>query len=328
MNNYEKMNQYMKAYMDEMKTYLPIEQEYHRLLRNGVSKEEAVLKVENNSVLNRVPGTLFHGSVYDFDVIQARESTQKGTHVYATDHPLHAFLFAICRNSSDVRGQLKEWIVDGEYHFQISLDERYPGKLEELMEIENVNLYVCDGREFFKPEGESYISREWCSKGNSDVKPIDRVQLNVRELFTYLESIDAVVYDPYRPEKDWDTITGLLGQNYAYSLGTEKREQLDQIYDEFFGARYPEYLLFSQYLRGDIKEMMDHPTSSNDFTSENTRNQKLKEVKQFVERFQTTTKSETGKNIHKMNVPELERYMKEHPTLLREDQEERIEKLK
>ena len=176
------LNEEMKKYEKRMKKILPIEEKFGKLRREGKSLDEISQILGNDiKLLSDVPETLYHGSPESLDVIKARESTQQGSYVYATDNPIHALFFSIFRNSSIARGHINEFIdQNGNYRVKYQIDERVQGALDEIISDRNITIHVCDGNKFFKPYGGAYVNREWCSKNGEDIVPDRKIDVNIK----------------------------------------------------------------------------------------------------------------------------------------------------
>lgn len=248
-----KLQKEMEKYELQMKSFLPIEKQVNQLRHRGLARDEIIEQLGNKANLfEYVPKVLYHGSTKSLDIIKANESTQKGTYVYATDNPVHALFFAIFRNSSITRAHISEHIdSEGNYKVSYQIDERQKGALEEIITDRNVTIHVCDGQQFWKPQGEAYIGREWISKEGQNIVPIDKIEVNIKEFFQNLEKQGLVEYSKYEKSKDWKTVIDLLGNNYPFGLGTERannQEAFDQRYTDYISTNFPDNLNFQNIL--------------------------------------------------------------------------------
>lgn len=304
----------MKQYEERMKQYLPIEQQIKEFKKQGLNSENLKTTFGNQlNILDEVPDVLYHGSPESLDRISSKESTQQGSYVYATDNPVHALFFSIFRNSSQARAHIKEYVDEnGEYKVKYEIDERIQGALDEIITDRSITIHVCDGTQFFKPQGEAYINREWCSKNSQDIVPISKIEVNVRDFFMNLEKQGLVEYSEYSKDKDWVTVIDLLAQNYPFGLGTEHGkdvERFDSMYDEFIQQNFPEQFNFSTYIRNDIKEIMqtDFKVQHPEMTIDEEKNYKLKVIRSMAHDF--LTRDENGKTIG--NVEKINGYLEQ-----------------
>ena len=286
----DELQKELDNYCIEMKSFLPIEEQLKRLKRIGKSIKDIKEILGNDSyIFDYVPEILYHGSPESLDIINPNESTQKGVHVYATDNPVHALFFSIFRNSSIARAQINEHINDnGNYEVKYNIDERVKGALDNIITDKNITIHVCDGRQFFKPNGEQYISREWISKDGEIIKPIKKINVNVKQFFENLEKQGLVEYDRYDKTKDWKTVIDMMGQNYPFGLNTDRAKDIDSydsLYDEFIGTNFPEQLEFSKKCRSFIKKVMstNYKLEKSDFINE--QDYKLRYIKNTVSDF-------------------------------------------
>ena len=291
----------MGKYAEAMKTYLPIEKRIKKLKRSGKRLEEIKTIIGSDSyILEYVPDTLYHGSPQSLYVINPNESTQKGRFVYATDNPVHALFFSVFRNSSIARAHIDEYIDEnGEYKVKYIIDERVKGALDEIIKDIDITIHVCKGEQFFKPQGEAYISREWISKEGQSIVPTDRIQINIKEFFAYLEKQGLVEYVRYDKTKDWKTVLDMLGQNYPFGLGTNRGkniEEFDGIYDEFIEKYFPEQLEFSKKFRLFVKRIMNknYRLQYPNMSEEEELDYKLRFIREVAEGFMVAQKDEKG----------------------------------
>lgn len=309
-----KLKKEMFKYETQMKSFLPIEEQVNKLKRNGKSVEEIKAILGSDSyILDYVPDVLYHGSPESLDVINSNESTQKGSYVYATDNPIHALFFSIFRNSSIARAHINEYIDEnGNYKVKYHIDERVQGALNEIISNKNVTIHVCNGEQFFKPQGAAYINREWISKDGQSIVPTDKIQVNIKHFFKSLEKQGLVEYSKYDKSKDWKTVIDMLGQNYPFGLGTDRGkniQEFDSMYDEFIGTNFPEQLEFSKQFREFAKEVMttDYKLENPGMTLEKENNYKLRYIKNTADSFLRAQKDTNGKinwsvDMDKMNA--------------------------
>lgn len=309
-----KLKKEMFKYETQMKSFLPIEEQVNKLKRNGKSVEEIKAILGSDSyILDYVPDVLYHGSPESLDVINSNESTQKGSYVYATDNPIHALFFSIFRNSSIARAHINEYIDEnGNYKVKYHIDERVQGALNEIISNKNVTIHVCNGEQFFKPQGAAYINREWVSKDGQSIVPTDKIQVNIKHFFKSLEKQGLVEYSKYDKSKDWKTVIDMLGQNYPFGLGTDRGkniQEFDSMYDEFIGTNFPEQLEFSKQFREFAKEVMttDYKLENPGMTLEKENNYKLRYIKNTADSFLRAQKDTNGKinwsvDMDKMNA--------------------------
>ena len=304
----------MLKYEEEMKKILPIEDLLKKLRRSGMSIEEIKNKLNNDiNIFEYVPNTLYHGSPESLDVINSKESTQKGSYVYATDNPVHALFFSIFRNSSIARAHINEYIDEnGNYKVKYEIDERVEGALDEIITDKEITIHICDGNQFFKPQGAAYIGREWISKDGQNIIPIGKIHVNVKHFFENLKKEGLVEYSRYEKSKDWQTVINLLGQNYPFGLGTDRGkniEEFDFMYDEFISTNFPEQFEFSKAFRSFIKEVMakDYKLDNPGMSTEEEINYKLRYIKNIADSLLIAKKDENGKinwsvDIDKINA--------------------------
>ena len=318
----KKLKKEMSRYGAEMKTFLPIEEKAKKLKRSGKSVEEIKETLGNDSyIFDYVPDVLYHGSPENLDVINSNESTQKGSYVYATDNPVHALFFSIFRNSSIARAHIDEYIDEnGNYKVKYHIDERVQGALDEIISDKNVTIHVCNGEQFFKPQGEAYIGREWISKGGQSVVPVDKIQVNVKNFFESLEKQELVEYDRYDKSKDWKTVIDMLGQNYPFGLGTDRGkniQEFDLMYDEFIGTNFPEQLEFSKQFREFTKCIMssDYKLENPSMTLEEENNYKLKYIKSVADSFLLAQKENNGKINWSVDMEKVNAFLNLSDTL-------------
>lgn len=321
----KKLKKEMSRYGNEMKSFLPIEQQAKDLKRSGKSIDEIKENLGSNSyIFEYVPDVLYHGSPKSLDVINSNESTQKGSYVYATDNPVHALFFSIFRNSSIARAHIDEYIDEnGNYQVKYHIDERVQGALDEIISDKDVTIHVCNGEQFFKPQGEAYIGREWISKDGQSIVPTDKIHVNVKHFFETLEKQGLVEYDRYDKSKDWKTVIDLLAQNYPFGLGTDKGkniQEFDLMYDEFIEKNFPEQLEFSKQFRNFIKDIMatDYKLENPRMTSEEEANYKLRTIKKIADSFLLAEKDKTGKIKWSIDIEKINTFMAQTDTLQEE----------
>lgn len=312
----ESLKREMLKYEEEMKTILPIEEKVNKLRRNGIDLEEIKRTlIMKKNIFNYVPRTLYHGSPESLDIINSKESTQKGAYVYATDNPVHALFFSIFRNSSIARAHINEYIDEnGNYKVKYEIDERIEGALDEIIDDKEITINICDGKQFFKPQGAAYIGREWISKEGQDIIPIGKIHVNVKKFFDNLEKEGLVEYSRYDKSKDWQTVINLLGQNYPFGLGTDRGkniEEFDSMYDEFIGTNFPEQLEFSKVFRQFIKETMakDYKLDNPGMSLDEENNYKLRYIKKTADSLLIAHRDENGKINWTIDIDKVNNFM-------------------
>ena len=317
-----KLKKEMSRYQTNMKSFLPIEEKIKKLKMSGKSVDEIKEAIGVDSyIFDYVPNVLYHGSPENLNVINSNESTQKGSYVYATDNPVHALFFSIFRNSSIARAHIDEYIDKNEnYQVKYYIDERVQGTLDEIISNQNITIHVCNGEQFFKPQGEAYIGREWISKDGQSIVPIDKIQVNVKHFFEILEKEGLVEYDKYDKSKNWKTIIDMLGQNYPFGLSTERGkniEEFDLMYDEFIENNFPEQLEFSKQFREFAKEVMatNYKLENPNMTAEEEINYKLKIIKNTADGFLLVQKDESGKIEWIVNMKKINTFMNPADTI-------------
>lgn len=317
-----KLKKEMSRYQTDMKSFLPIEEKIKKIKMSGKSVDEIKEAIGVDSyIFDYVPNVLYHGSPENLDVINSNESTQKGSYVYATDNPVHALFFSIFRNSSIARAHTDEYIdKNGNYQVKYYIDERVQGALDKIISNQNITIHVCNGEQFFKPQGEAYISREWISKDGQSIVPIDKIQINVKHFFEILEKEGLVEYDKYDKSKNWKTIIDMLGQNYPFGLSTERGkniEEFDLMYDEFIENNFPEQLEFSKQFREFAKEVMatNYKLENPNMTAEEEINYKLKIIKNTADGFLLVQKDESGKIEWIVNMKKINTFMNPADTI-------------
>ncbi len=303
----------MAKYMESMKYFLPVEEKIIDLKKSGKSSSEIKKELgSENNIFEYVPDILYHGSTKDIDVLKVQESTQKGCYVYATDNPIHALFFSIFRNSSEARSHIEEYIdEEGNYQVKYLIDERIKDALKNIIVDDIVFIYVCDGRKFFKPQGATFIRREWASKEN--IVPLDKIKVNIKEFFKDLEKNNLVEYSYYDKSKDWKTIIDLLGQNYPFGLETERAkdiEKYDTLYDNFIMKNFKEQFAFSKKFREFAKKIMDPKFKLNDTSNKNKSDAKIKYIKETADSFLLAKKDEKGNVIYNINQKKLDEFLK------------------
>lgn len=307
----DKLKREMLKYSEEMKTFLPILQEAKSLKNKENDLEETKL-VEYN------PKFLYHGSSENLDFIVAKESTQKGSYVYATDNPIHALFFATFRNSSIARAHIMEYIdSNGGYKVKYKIDERIQGALDDIITDKNIIIHVCNAEDFFKPQGAAYSSREWISKEGKNIVPTDKIEVNLKSFFEELEKQSLVEYNRYDKSKDWKTVIDLLGQNYPFGLQTTRAnhiEEYDDVYDEFIKNNFPEQLDFSRSFRSFSQKIMamDIKETNPNMTLEEMTNYKLKHIKSTADSFLKTNKDEEGKINYNADMDKINLFQRQN----------------
>ena len=312
----EKLIREMSKYEKEIRKIIPIEQQLKELKRSGksVSKIKEVLG-SDSYIFEYVPDILYHGSVKSLDIINSNESTQMGSYVYATDNPVQAIFFSIFRNSSIARAHIDEYIDEnGNYRVKYHIDERVKGALDEILSDKVVTIHVCNGKQFFKPQGEAYIGREWISKDGQSIVPVDKIQVSVRDFFKYLEKEGLVEYDRYDKSKDWKTVIDLLAQNYPFGLRTNKGkniQEFDAMYDEFIKTNFPEQLEFSKQFREFTKSVMEtsYRLENPNMSLEEEINYKLRYIKNTAYSFLSAQKDENGKINWTINQEKINAFL-------------------
>lgn len=321
----KKLKKEMTRYSSEMKKFLPIEEQAKKLKRSGKKIAEIKEILGSDSyIFENVPNVLYHGSPENLDIINSNESTQKGSYVYATDNPIHALFFSIFRNSSIARAHISEHIDEyGNYQVKYYIDERVQNALDEIISNNNVTIHICDGNQFFKPQGEAYIDREWISKESQNIIPTDKIEINVKHFFENLEKQELVEYDKYDNSKDWKTVIDMLGQNYPFGLNTDRGKNIDEfdlMYDEFIEKNFPEQLEFSKQFRNFIKDIMatDYKLENPSMTSEEEANYKLRTIKKIADSFLLAEKDKTGKIKWNIDIEKINTFMAQTDTLQEE----------
>lgn len=256
----EKFFYYNNLYKTRAQEYSPILNELQSI-HESFKLDELIEKIgiEKSKKLMEVPTLLYHGSPNSYDVLMAQASTQPGKFVYATDNPMSAVFFAIFRNSSEIRGHIREYIdEEGKYKVRYEIDERVEGALEKTISDRNVTIHVCDGNEFEKGTGKTFIQKEWISKDGRDVKPIDKYDVNVQQLFQQLENEGLVSYNKWSSKKDKYTILDVFSKNYLFQIskGEEAERQVDEYADNFTNEHWQNHKEFVNYLRNDVKKIM------------------------------------------------------------------------
>lgn len=315
----------MNRYEIQMKSFLPTEEQVNKLRRNGMSLEDIKTTLGSDSyIFDYVPNVLYHGSPENLDIINPNESTQKGSYVYATDNPVHALFFSIFRNSSVARAHIDEYIDEhGNYKVKYQIDERIKGALDEIITDRYITIHVCDGKQFFKPQGAAYIGREWISKDNQSIVPIDKIQINVKHFFENLEKQGLVEYDRYDKPKDWKTVIDMLGQNYPFGLGTDRgknMQEYDLMYDEFIKTNFPLQLEFSKQFREFVKRIMatDYKLENLGMTLEDENNYKLKYIKDIADSFLIAKRDKNGKINWDVDIDKINAFMNPTETMQEE----------
>ncbi len=321
----KKLKKEMTRYSSEMKKFLPIEEQAKKLKRSGKKIAEIKEILGSDSyIFENVPNVLYHGSPKNLDIINSNESTQKGSYVYATDNPIHALFFSIFRNSSIARAHISEHIDEyGNYQVKYYIDERVQNALDEIISNNNVTIHICDGNQFFKPQGEAYIGREWISKEGQNIIPTNKIEINVKHFFENLEKQGLVEYDKYDNSKDWKTVIDMLGQNYPFGLSTDRGKNIDEfdlMYDEFIEKNFPEQLEFSKQFRNFIKDIMatDYKLENPSMTSEEEANYKLRTIKKIADSFLLAEKDKTGKIKWSIDIEKINTFMAQTDTLQEE----------
>ena len=269
---------------------LPVYEKIKTLKEKGASVQEIKDEIGASAfVVDYVPDTLYHGSENSYDVLKSNESTQGGRVVYATDNPIHALFFSIFRNSSELRGRIREENANGEYKVKYYIDERAKGAIDRIITDKNITIYVLDGKDFHKPQGNAFIAREWVSEEGKAIVPLDKIQVNVKDFFEQLKKDGLVVFDEYRKSKDWETIIDMVSQNYAFGLTTEKGKtgELDSLYDAFIMEHFQEKLEFSRIFREYAKGVMSD--------SSKTVDEKIRKIR------------ETGRSLLNNGTPNIEK---------------------
>ena len=314
----EKLHEAIANYSEQMKIILPLEKQVNKLRRSDKTIDEIkTILGDKCNIFDYVPKTLYHGSPESLDVINPNESTQSGSYVYATDNPVHALFFSIFRNSSIARAHINERIDEnGDYKVKYEIDERVKGALDKIISDKEITIHVCDGNQFFKPQGDVYIGREWISKQGQSIVPTNKIHVNVKEFFKDLEKQGLVEYNRYDKSKNWKTVIDMLSQNYPFGLNTSRGKNIDEfdsLYDEFIETNFPEKLEFSKYLRTYIKDVMSH-----DYKSENPNmseveenNYKLKVIRDFTKNFLISSKDEKGKINYSVDINRVNEFMKQ-----------------
>ncbi len=290
----------MSKYERRMRIILPIEEQVNKLRKSGKRIKEIKEELGDNSdIFEYVPRILYHGSPDNLDIIHSNESAQKGSYVYATDNPVLSLFFAIFRNPSIVKANIKETIDEfGNYKVIYQIDERVEGVLEKIITDRVITIHICDGKQFFKPQGVAYIDREWISKDGHDIVPIDRIHINIKQFFDSLEKRGLVEYSRYDHSKDWETVLDMISRNYSFGLGTTRAKDLeafDSKYDEFINKYFPEQLAFSKKLRAIVKEVMakDYKQDNPEMSIDEEDNYKLRYIISFANSFLSTIDDNT-----------------------------------
>ena len=88
---------------------------------------------------------------------------------------------------------------------------------------------------------------------------IDRIDINVKEFFNKLESEGLVEYNYWNKDKDIATILDSFSGAYLYQLvkGGEGLEKTEKYIDQRIESDWKEYKNFINYLRKDIRQLMD-----------------------------------------------------------------------
>ena len=287
--NRKKLDYYENMYHQHAQKFLPVEA---IIKENNIPQvqEEIISRLgsKSDTILN-TPAYLFHGSVGSFDVLQAKESTQAGTKVYATDNPIKAFFFAIFRNSSEARASIKEEIDPntGEYKAKYVIDERVQNAVSNIINNNpTVTVHVCSGEDFTKKIGRQYILHEWVSKSDTSVKPIDKFQINVKEFLNSLEAQKLIEYKGWNKTKDIETILSAFRSTYPFQIakGPEATAKIDEYVDYFTATNWAEHTDLVNYLRNDVKKIMFSDLVSGEelLTKEQLADKRIGTINQFI----------------------------------------------
>ena len=321
----EQLEKEINKYESKVKDRLRIEERIRKLKTSGKTDEEIKVILGNDSyIFEYVPEVLYHGSPNDLDIINANESTQKGSFVYATDNPVHALFFSIFRNSSIVRAHIDECIDEnGNYKVKYIIDERVQGALNSIIANKEINIYVCKGEQFFKPQGEAYIRREWLSKDGQNIVPMYKIKVNIKQFFESLEKKGLVTYDRYDKSKDWKTVIDLLGRNYPYGLFTTRGndiQEYDSKYDKFIEENFPEQLEFSIKFREFIKTVAatNYKLENPNMTEAEEYNYKLKYIKSVADSFLLAQKDKNGKIKWSVDIEKINAFLNHSETFYSE----------
>ena len=315
-----KLKSEITKYEMQMKSFLPLEEKVNKLRESGMSEEEIKTKLSiNSSILEHVPDTLYYGSSESLDVTNAN-----GSYVYATDNPIHALFSSVFRNSSVARANINEYIDEnGNYKVKYQIDERIKGALDEIITDKDITVNVCNGAEFFKPQGATYTSREWISKEWQSIVPTDKIQVNIKHFFENLEHQGLVEYSRYDKSKDWKTVIDTLGQNCPFGLSTiggNNIQEFDLMYDEFMRTNFPEQFEFSKQFRLFTKEVManDYKLGNPQMSLEEENNYKLRYLKNTADSFLLPQKDEKGKINWNVDIDKVNEFMNQTNTLQEE----------
>ncbi len=306
--NSSKLDLEMLAYEARMKSYLPIRDIYDSMLKKSNEEIHNYSKLDGKfDILSDVPEILYHGSPESVDLLLAQESTQNGKYVYATDSPIKAVLFSLFRNSVFAGNHVNEYIDEnGEYKVKYEIDEKIPDALEKIMNIETSTIHICNGADFFKPQGAEYISREYLSNDGKNVVPIDKIHIHTKTFFEQLENNNLVEYNFYDKRKDWKTVLDFLGKNYSYGLGTERAKNIsefDSKYDGVISEYFPEQFDFSIKFRDEIKNILLNDNNSL------SRDEKLKFINEYAYSFLIPNRDENGKKVYDGDLTKINEFM-------------------
>lgn len=270
----EKITYYNNLYEKRAQDFLPVLNEL-KSIHETLKLDELIEKtgIDKAKKMMEIPPLLYHGSPNSYDILKSQTSTQRGSFVYATDNPMQALFFAIFRNSSEIRGNIHEYIDEnGNYKVKYEIDERVQGALEKTMIDKNVTIHVCNGNDFEKGTGKTFIQKEWISKSGSDVTPIDKYDVNIKQVFQELEKRDLVTYNKWSPKKDKYTILDVFGKSYLFQIskGEEYEKRIDEYADNFTNEHWKNDKDFVNYLRNDVKKIMKSGKTNDEFNlSEN-----------------------------------------------------------
>ncbi len=282
------MNDHLKQYLQE---YAEEQSKYIQLVNEMIKTNQPQLLNQYPEITNHVPKYLFHGSTKAFLDIKPNESTQKGNYVYATDNPLRAIHFALFRDSAKISCHIYDGFdQEQNYQFHININEKQKGSFQEVLNQKYVYLYVVDGKQFMRPQGEIYHHSEFISKEEGkSIAPSNIVAIDVKKYFEGLKQQGKISYSPYTPEKDYKTILELFSGTYLFNLGTERVQknmpEFQAQLQQYLLDKFPDKVTFANNVKQEIDEIYSWAMAQDGLTQKQKEDLAITNARKFTNSF-------------------------------------------
>ena len=278
------LNQYLQEYTNEQGKYI-------QLVNEMMQTNQPQLLNQHPEITNHVPKYLFHGSTKAFLDIKPNESTQEGNYVYATDNPLRAIHFALFRDSAKISCNIYDGLdQEQNYQFQIHINEKQKGAFQEVLNQKYVYLYVVDGKQFMRPNGEIYHHSEFISKEEGkSIAPSNIIAIDVKKYFHDLKKQGKLSYSVYTKEKDYSTILDLFSGAYLFNLGTKRVQEnmpsFQEQIQQYLIDKFPDKITFASQVKQQIDEIYNSAMAQEGLTPKQKEDLAITNARKFANSF-------------------------------------------